>query len=187
MMMRMDAAHLAFKDNAFDCVLSGFLGWDDIFDFECDKFVGPRNKMEEIHRVLRKGGSLGISSWLFLEDTEWMGKSVYAYLRKSGGVEKAASLLYSKENEKGMRELLGSLGFIDITCFTEHYSKKFLNGEEYWEKMLSMGWQTHIGTLKLKPEEHVELKEHVMQRLENQRQSDGFYFATSVLYAFGAK
>ena len=162
---------------------------DDIFDFERNEFIGPKDKIQEIYRILGEGGQLGIRTWLSIEDTEWMGQSVYtSHIGPDReGKRKEVPILYSKENERGMRILLSSIGFTDVACMTEHYSIRFFNGEEYWEKMLAKGWCTHLTAMKLKSEELEKLKIDVMQRLENRRHTDGFYFSTSVIYAFGTK
>ncbi|MHA2249596.1 MAG: class I SAM-dependent methyltransferase [Candidatus Kariarchaeaceae archaeon] len=187
--VEMDANQLNFQNDDFDFVISGFIGWARTFDFEKHKFRDQKSKIEELFRVLKFGGNIGLSSWEFQGDNEWMGTLVGKYLPEEisevFGKGKAIPKLYSKENVEGMQKLLHLIGFKNIKVFKERYTLFFQDGEEYWEQMQRLGWSYYLKKLPTAKQE--KLKEYVFKDLQGLMDNDGIKFEREVIFAFGKK
>jgi len=72
----MNAENLGLQADSFDIALSGFMGWDDCFDFASFKFTRPDTKAHKIRRVLRSGGKFVCCAWDEQEDVTWMEEAI---------------------------------------------------------------------------------------------------------------
>jgi len=133
----MDGNEMSFENGIFDYVIAGFIGWSDFFDFENLESKKQNMMLDEIGRVLKTGGRVGLSVWILQEDTELMGE----ILRKHFP---AVEDVYSRETEDGWRIILAEAGFKDVRFITETQEFVYSNLEEWWEEMLDYGWQNQI-------------------------------------------
>ncbi len=183
--IQMDAGNLGFEDNTFDYVLSGFIGWDGWFDFaRCE--VVDNTRLEEIHRVLKDGGRIGLSSWALQEENEFMSKLVVRYLLVKPAGKKRVPLNYSKETAEGLEKMLFSAGFEDIKVLTEKADIVYNDEQHWWKYMQSIGWRPYLE--KVKNTGKLEnLKEDVAKGLQNYKYADSVRFTKHVLFSFGTK
>lgn len=165
--LQTDAKSLAFKDNAFDVVVCGF-------SYLC-------TTPEEILRVLKKGGTFGLTSWRELEDMEWMA----AFLRKYFAVT-THDVCY-QDTEEGLREFLCKAGFENVTIMTERQEFAYRDEEQWWEEMRDSGWESHLRKIEsLGPDSLEKFKKEAFEGLQKYKR-DGLHFCVDALIGVGTK
>jgi SAM-dependent methyltransferase len=190
--MQMDARQLAFCDGCFDTVLSGFVGWDDVFDFQREQFIDPDHILAESFRVLREGGQVGVSGWAMQEDSEWMGQLIHRYLPAEGGrngePSGTAPLCYSKETAAGWHVLLGRAGFRDGEIRTERREFAYRDEGEWVAVMERSGWGKYLEQIRQLPRaRRLSFENDVITTLQEHRGKRGIHFRRTVIFAFGIK
>jgi ubiquinone/menaquinone biosynthesis C-methylase UbiE len=133
----MDGNCMSFDSEVFDHVVVGFIGWNDFFDFENLKPKKQNKIVDEIRRVLKTGGRVGLSVWILQEDTELMGEILRRHFQNIKDV-------YSRENEEGWRIILSKAGFKDIRFISETREFVYSGLKEWWEEMMDYGWQSRF-------------------------------------------
>jgi ubiquinone/menaquinone biosynthesis C-methylase UbiE len=188
---RMDMGRLAFPDGSFDAVLSGFVGWDDVYDFERYRFLAPDRKLEEIRRVLRDGGLVGMSSWAMQDDNEWMGQLVAAHLPALHSGEPGAGQTrrrYSKETAIGMEKMLLGAGFRAARVLTEFKEFTYADEGGWLQGMRYLGWHPEVEEIKALPAERLRtFEEDALERLRGHKHADGIHFGRTVIFGFAVK
>ncbi len=177
----MDAKELDLPDGTFDFAVSGFLGWGYCFDFTKMEFRAPDLVMKEIHRTLRIGGKVGISTWLFQEDTEWMEHFVesFGYL---------ARRVYSKESEDAWQMIMENSSFTDFMILSEKVEYEYESPEAWWNQMMDYGWKRQIENLSKEKEiPLVNIKLKAFKELKRHQSSKGVVFVRKVLFILGTK
>ena len=129
----MDAKELDFPDASFDYVIAGFIGWDDFFDFESNKFVADDVLTKQIVRVLKPNGRFGLSTWLRQEDLDWM-----RWFLNSHGIE--CNKNYHAEYEEGWRIIMRESGLNNLWFLKEDYQYTFRTKEFWWKEMTDYNW-----------------------------------------------
>lgn len=129
----MDGRHLTFEDHSFDFVTSGFIGWDDWFDFEINEFKEQDLMMEEFYRVLKLGGKMGKSTWLIQEDLDLMRQ-----LLTSQSIQCRKN--YSVEPEEGWRIIMANTAFKDIQYIIMPVSYTYPSEDAWWDEMMDYNW-----------------------------------------------
>jgi SAM-dependent methyltransferase len=129
----MDAKEMDFPDASFDHVIAGFIGWDDFFDFESNKFVADDVLTKQIVRVLKPNGRFGLSTWLRQEDLDWMKQFL-----DSHGIECRRN--YHPEHEEGCRIIMRESGLNDLWFLKEDYQYIFPTKEFWWKEMTDYNW-----------------------------------------------
>ncbi|MFX1536896.1 MAG: class I SAM-dependent methyltransferase [Promethearchaeota archaeon] len=189
---KMDAEDMTFEDNSFDCVLCGFIGFDDVFDFEQHKYKEQNKKMNEIIRVLKKGGKAGFSTWELQEDIQVLGELARKYLTEeaSENPKKMESIPtgYSKETTEGFEKLMADAGFQNIKIVTEKFDMVYRNEEEWWKTMSEVGWDVLSRTIGSESKALQDFKEKMLlDGLQDYKRDNGICFTKSVIFAFGTK
>ncbi|MDF1537710.1 MAG: methyltransferase domain-containing protein, partial [Candidatus Thorarchaeota archaeon] len=177
----MSASEMTFPNNHFDFAISGFLGWRLNFDFSKNQATGPDTVMNEIVRVLKPGGKVGISTWMLQEDTEWMERFVSSYSHP-------ARRTYQKENEAGWEIILKHSGLRDTSILHEIVEFEYLTLDDWWDQMLGYGWRDQIESLAKKQGVDAEsIKLKAFEKVEDYRTGEGVTFKRKVLYSLGTK
>ena len=129
----LDARQTGFPDSYFDCITAGFIGWNDYFDFEKNKYTKPDLLMKEITRLLKPSGIFGISTWLLQEDLDWM-----YMLLTSQSIESKRN--YHIENEQGWRNILTEWEYTNIQIFIESVTYAYESKDFWWKEMTDYDW-----------------------------------------------
>ena len=177
---QMDAAYLGFLPEIYDSVLANFVGWDYCFDFDRMEFTTPDIRMDEIRRVLKPGGQVGIGFWIEQDDIEWIAEAIRRYLPEEAIGKQISS--YGKENPKGYEAILRNSSFHDICIHVETTTFVSPNTATWWRQMK----QAACDYFEEMPELE-NLKEQIFDDLKQFLSPKGIHFDKTVGYAFGTK
>ncbi len=144
----MNARSMSFPDASFDVAIAGMVGLDEDYDFGAGKTIDGAPMIREIFRVLRHGGHLYISSWLWQEHLEWMGELVRRHLPdcdKRG---------YFPGTEEGYVDLLSGAGFerIRTATFDGHYT---FDDPANWMATSNHSWEPELDRIRALPPERL--------------------------------
>ena len=187
--IKMDATQMCYPDCDFDYALCGFVGFGRVYDYEKKEYrPNKSNKiMQEIHRVLKLGGSADFSNWLLQEDIATLRELTMKYLEERGRAPlKSISMGYSKEDEEGIRRIMTDAGFTNISVDTEDYDMIYNNDDEWFRYMLAHGIiQAAVGE---DPRDIKQLKQTILTQIpESHRRANTLVFTKSVIYSHGTK
>ncbi|MBK5112953.1 MAG: methyltransferase domain-containing protein [Candidatus Heimdallarchaeota archaeon] len=188
----MDARELIYDDKTFDYVLCGFIGFGDVFDFQGHKYRNENDKMMHILRVLKDGGKAGFSTWESQGELDYLRKLLQDYLKnhtsKSQEEIKNVPISYSKETKNGFEKILQDVGFNEIDVFSENFTIRYENFDEWFGVMKRSGWilREILGKDELAINDFRE--KMLPHGIETFKQKNGSYqFKKSVIFAFGTK
>jgi ubiquinone/menaquinone biosynthesis C-methylase UbiE len=187
----MDARSITFDENSFDYVVSGFLGFDDIFDFDNHKYRTENSIMKHIYRVLKKDGIAGFSTWLQQGDLDCLRNLIKKYLKdhtNATSLEIAnVPVSYSNETSIGFEKLLLDVEFKDIKIMIENFVLRYPTTDVWFETMKNVGWILWK-TFKNDKKAILKFKEKILpDYLDKYQEEDGYHFTKKVLFAFGTK
>jgi len=166
--IRSDAQSLIFKDSTFDYVLSGF------------SYV--YTTMEEVFRVLKKGGRFGLTTWKTLEDMEWMAEFLKRYIPVD------IRDVCHHDSAEEVKDRLEKAGFKNIRVFTEKVEFVYRNEEQWWEEMLDSGWRSHVEKIENMGPGHLEkFKKEAFEGLQVYKYADGLHFGVCALIVLGTR
>ncbi|MGD8457685.1 MAG: class I SAM-dependent methyltransferase [Anaerolineales bacterium] len=182
---QMDAAHLGFPSETFDCVLANFVGWDDYFDFNLMEYIQPDTRTPEIMRILKPGGQLGIGYWVKQDDIDWMIGAFNRHLPEPGDQTWDSLSAYGKENPEGYKIILGDSGFQNIHSHVETTPFVLPGAESWWEQM-KHATSDHF-RLVTDPQIIEPFKVKVLSDLQESRPDGEILFHKTVAFTFGTK
>ncbi|MGD9381922.1 MAG: methyltransferase domain-containing protein [Candidatus Thorarchaeota archaeon] len=184
----MDARKMTFDDESFDFVTSGFIGWDESFDFDQNRHIAPDKMMSEIFRVLKSGGRAAISGWARADDTAIMRDLLYEYLPLDSPHRMNIAGWSHRETSEGWASILSKAGFVDIKTVVEHYDMVYTSEEEWWEEFVGQDWMEVMEELQQKGIVTIEeLKGQAFAVLKNYKKADGIHHARDAVLAMGTK
>jgi len=176
--LQMDAEKLDFPDNSFDYVLCGL---------STAFFSNSLIAMNEMHRVLKNGGKLGLSTWKKKE--------------KKGVLDKAYTKLFPQNQNSnlnnitvrpdfgsvdGVEKILKNIGLKNIEIIEVEKTFYYKDEEEWWQEQwtnASRGLFEYVESIgamgKFKREAFIELMEH--------KDVHGIRFDSEVIFSFGQK
>lgn len=187
-MLYMDAEYMEFEDASFDYVISGFLGWDDFYDFERGEFIRPNELMSEVYRVLKSGGRVGINGWAAAETSKIMRDLLYKYLPIDSPHRKNIQHWSNAETEDGLYAILSSVGFTDIITLIESYDFIYPSEDEWWIEVTNLNWNPVMVDLEQSGITTLErLKEEAFESLRPYKKPEGIYLARNAVFAIGLK
>jgi SAM-dependent methyltransferase len=133
----MDAQLLAFADRTFGAVLCGSA---------LDSFADPARALAEMHRVLRRGGNLGLwvaPSWWWQGDPRWdWHDDLLAFLGARVGKVPAGL-----DGPTALRQTIRSAGFCEVHIRVDEFSLRFTDADEWWHWAWSHGFRQVIEPL----------------------------------------
>ena len=180
---KMDAGNLGFRESYFDYVLSGFA------------YVFCR--MEDLHRVLKSGGQITLSSWKWQEDLEWMGELVqklvpedkYEDLSDMGiPSDDGRPWVYFRDSKDNLNELLNEVGFSNIEILEERREFLYRDEEDYWDIARNSGWQHYLKIIEnMNSKSLPKFKDDMFGLLQKYKDHRGIPFSRTVLLATANK
>lgn len=190
--MKMDANSLSFESGEFDHVLSGFIGYCRIYDFEVDEIYGKLNIFQEMHRVLKKGGTIGLSSWALQADIEWLRKLVrrfsFKFQEELPQPEFRLPPGYSKETAHGLEKVLDITGFENFKTIVKEYQICYKDEDEYWDVMSYVGGYVIRETIGTDRDMVNKFRNFVIKSgLSEHKQEEGVVFIKKVIFATATK
>jgi ubiquinone/menaquinone biosynthesis C-methylase UbiE len=157
---QMDAEHLTFPDSSFDFVLCGFA---------LQFFPHLEQALSEFCRVLKSGGKVAVTTWSDDDERwEWLEDLRNAY----GAVLKLGSQNLDKPEE--IQNRFSQAGFVDIQIRPKEVDMVYRDEEEWWGSVWSLSGRA--GLEKLSPENLERFKTEAFERIQDQKQSDGFHY-----------
>jgi len=157
---QMDAEHLTFSDSSFDFVLCGF---------SLQFFPHLAQALSEFRRVLKPSGRIAVTTWGG-DDERW---NWYDNLREAyGAVVKLGSQSLDKPEE--IQRWFSQADFVDIQISTKELDMVFLDEEEWWNMEWSIS--ARAGLEKLSPEELERFKAEAFEKIQTQKEADGFHY-----------
>ena len=184
-MKLMDAENLDFPDAHFDFVLCGFA----IFFFP-----QPERALAEFLRVLKAGGTLGVTTFqgLFGGEWSWFGKLIQAYSPPQIEPEpdpESEPQAPEFETAEGMQRLFSTAGYTEIQVLFEDVEFTYRDEEEWWATLWSVrmreffeGLEKRLGTEGLE-----RFKQESFSKLARLKQADGIHHHYPVLYTLAKK
>ena len=157
---QMDAENLTFPDSSFDFVLCGF---------SLQFFPHLEQALSGFRRVLKPGGRIGVTTWGG-DDERW---NWYADLRNMyGAVVKLGSQSFDKLEE--IQSWFSRVGFVDIQINSKELDMVYLDEDEWWNVEWSIS--ARAGLEKLSPGDLERFKEEVFEKVQAQKEADGFHY-----------
>ena len=157
---QMDAEHLIFPDSSFDFVLCGF---------SLQFFPHLEQALSEFRRVLKPDGHIAVTTW-GADDERW---DWFEDLRKAyGATISLGSQSLDKSDE--IQKWFSQAGFVDIQISTKEIDMVYRDEEEWWNVIWSISGRA--GLEKLSSETLDEFKSKSFEKLQAQKQADGFHY-----------
>ena len=177
---QMDAEAIAYEDQSFDAVLCGL---------SIAFFSDSRLALSEMTRVLKTGGTLGISSWKRKAQKSVLAsvhESLFGDENRKENVKVTASDRPDFSTEEGATNAFVALGLSDVKCIVDKRVFHYADEEEWWAEQwsnASRGLFEHaekVGKLG-------QLKAMAFDALADMKDEKGIRFEAEVIYTFGKK
>ncbi len=177
----MDAERLEFPDESFDCVLCGF-----------SLYFFPRleQALAEMHRVLKPGGRIAVTTWDKAGDPdwEWYVELVKSYLppqEKPAPAEPGPVF----DEPQGVEAILCAAGFQDVQLSTDTFEAGYRDEQEWWDTAWSNGWRMNLERIEAQggAEALERFKADAFRGLQRMRTADGFRSRWTAICAVGRK
>ena len=168
---QMDAEQLTFPDSSFDFVLCGF---------SLQFFPHLDRALSEFRRVLKPDGHIAVTTWA-ADDERW---DWFDELRKDYG---ATISLGSQSLDKAdeIQKWFSQAGFVDIQISTKEIDMVYLDEEEWWNVVWSISGRA--GLEKLSAKDLKRLKTEAFEKVQAQKQADGFHYRLEALCTVAGK
>ena len=160
---QMDAENLDFPAGSFDFVLCGF---------SLQFFPHLDRALAEFRRVLKPDGRVAVTTW-GADDSRWDWfdnlRAEYQAVIKLGS--------QSLDEPEVFRTWFSEAGFADIQITTKDLDMVYRDEEEWWNVEWSIS--VRAGLEKLSLENLEKFKAEAFEKVQSQRESDGFHYQLS--------
>ncbi len=179
-LIQMDAEKLDFPDSSFDNVLCGL---------SIPFFSDSLRAIDEMYRVLKEGGRLGLSTWKKREKKGVLDK-VYTklFLENQDNNSNNTTSKPDFGSVEGIEKILKNAGFKNIEIFVEKKTFYYRDAEEWWQEQWSnatRGFFEHIESIG--PDALERFKKAVFIEIMDNSDANGIRFDADVLFSFGHK
>jgi len=172
---QMSADQLDFPDASFDSVLCGFALWF---------FPRPHNTLQELFRVLKPGGRVGLTTWAkdcpFLT---WVQDEIRASLPPQEPSPQTAPPSFNTPEK--LETALQQSGFANIEISMEEHDYIYSSDEEWWLSLWSHGVRRRFE--QLEAPELEKFKADMLRKVQVMRQPDGIHTLWHALFALAHK
>ncbi len=172
-MRQMSADQLDFPDASFDSVLCGFALWF---------FPQPHHTLLEFLRVLKPGGSVGLTTWT--EDCPflvWVREELRASLPPQAPPPNRGMADPSFDTPEKLETALQQAGFANIEISMEEHDYVYATDEEWWLSLWSHGIRARFEQLEAPDLE--KLKADMVRKVQVMKQPDGIHTLWRALFA----
>jgi ubiquinone/menaquinone biosynthesis C-methylase UbiE len=180
----MDAEHLEFPDASFDQVFCGFA----IFFFpDLDR------ALSEMHRILKPGGRIAVSSWdrAFHEQWRWFDDLVLAFLPAEPHDEPVSDSFPPRllDRPKGVREVLEKVGFANVQAASEAFEFVYPDVDLWWSAAWTHGARASLEKIEKAggPQALEKFRAAVFQQRLSISQPDGIHERFTAVFALATK
>jgi hypothetical protein len=135
-------------------------------------------------RVLKPGGLLAVSTWGRDDERwKWMGEVFDAYLPPDAPKSPSGPSRFN--NAAGMEAIMGEGGFEQIEVIEEDHEFVYANEEAWWAVQWSHGrrWLLEM----LPPDALAKLKDEAFEKIQVNREADGFHQLMPTLFTLARK
>jgi ubiquinone/menaquinone biosynthesis C-methylase UbiE len=174
-LLQMDGGQLQFTDASFDIVTCGF-----------GVFFLPATGLDEMYRVCKPGGILGLTVFGKTVVPEKSCGEVFNDLTKEYGIEVKYSMplpAYFRLEE--IQSLLTSHGFKNINTVQETEETVYGDPEDCWKVVLSAGNRSVV--MNMDESTRIRFKSELFDRLRLIIKPDGLHHLSSVIYVTAIK
>jgi SAM-dependent methyltransferase len=172
---QMDAGQLGFAEGAFDALVCAF----SLF-----QFVDMSRALQEMARVVRPGGQVGLSNW----GPGWFTPvaAMQRHLFREFGLKPllANPLVFRPDD---LRALLEAAGWVDVRLESEAVDLWFPDPPSVWEYNVSMGPFVMMLRRQLSAEQRANLRERYLDMLREIASPQGVRCTFHPLYALARK
>lgn len=180
-LLQMDAEKLDFINNSFDSILCGLA---------IPFFTNSLSALDEMYRVLKDGGRVGLSTWKNRENKGVLSK-VYTKLFSQGQNKNLNDNIPSRPDfgsVDGIKTIFKNAGFKNIEIFVIEKTFYYKDEEEWWQEQwtnASRGLFEHIRRKGL--DSLNRFKEEAFNGIMEYKDENGIRFDGKVLFSFGQK
>jgi SAM-dependent methyltransferase len=176
-MHRMSAEHLDFPDASFDGVLCGFALWI---------FSQPHQALQEVFRVLKPGGRVGLTTWTddcpFLT---WVRQELRSSLPPQAPPAHSGPEALSFDTPAKLATALQQTGFERLEISIEDHEFVYATDEEWWFSLWSHGIRSRFE--RLAPPDLEQVRGDMLRKVQVLKQSDGIHTLFRALFALAYK
>jgi ubiquinone/menaquinone biosynthesis C-methylase UbiE len=176
-MHHMSAEQLDFPDASFDRVLCGFALW---------MFPRPHQALQEVFRVLKPGGRVGLTTWTddcpFLT---WVRQELRASLPPQAAPAHSGPAAPSFDTPAQLATALQHAGFERLEIRIEDHEFVYATDEEWWFSLWSHGIRSRLE--QLAPPDLAQVRGDMLRKVHVLKQSDGIHTLFRVLFALADK
>ncbi len=176
----MDAEHLEFPDNSFDCVLCGFA----VFFFP-----HLEQALAEMRRVLRPGGRIAVTTWDKSGDAgwEWYFDLLKSYLPPEAAQAELPRAVF--DEPQGVDAILCAAGFRDVQVSTKTLEAAFRDEDEWWSARWSHGGRMKLEQIEAQggAEALERFKTEAFRGLQRMKTPEGIPDPSTAICAIGRK
>lgn len=170
----MDVKNMSFNEETFDNIISGFF---------ITYLFYSKYKLNDISKILKKGGKLSFNTWGEQVDQNWLTQIVDKYIKKN-----SSSTRIKYNSVSCITNVLRESGFHNIRVHEEHPYVIYRNKDEWWDEMNSNAFRSIIEEIKRMGVHQLDsFKADAYDGLEEYTREDGIYFKMPVIYAYCEK
>jgi ubiquinone/menaquinone biosynthesis C-methylase UbiE len=172
-MHHMSAEQLDFPDASFDRVLCGFALW---------MFPRPHQALQEVFRVLKPGGRVGLTTWTddcpFLT---WVRQELHASVPPQVAPAPSGPAAPSFDTPAKLATALQHAGFEQLEIRVEDHEFVYATDAEWWLSLWSHGIRSRLE--QLAPPDLEQVRGEMLRKVHVLKQPDGIHTLFRVLFA----
>ncbi|NMG17439.1 methyltransferase domain-containing protein [Aromatoleum bremense] len=167
-----DAEQLCLPDASFDCVLAGLA----LF-----MFPHPERALTEMHRVLRPGGRVALSTWGARDDVPLIRCAQDCIARLLPAPKVARPSVFRFGDAAVLEAALAAAGFVDVHIEPCRFTCHFADAAAYWQAFLDLAGGAAEALARLPQATQHALRDAIAAELEAHRSIGGTGYSIGAL------